>query len=172
MKKYLTIRAKCPNVFNRGRAFRPGQLPEDIPMKHPMQSPSCITAQLIEEAARMDFLPTVFGPRLMMRGEGQVYSCMRQLSADYNGGFWNFYSLSNGGFYMAPDGLKSLHIVCDGNFFAGDFSADAAGIVATLFALCYLANSTSDDSIIERYHLLIEYAGQHEEAPEIFRAID
>ena len=141
-------------------------------MNSSMQAPHCITAQLVEESARMDFLPTVFGPRLMMLGEGQVYAWMRKLSDDYKGGFWNFYNLSNGGFYMAPAGLKTLHVVCEGNFFAGDLSADAAGIVATLFALCYISNSTSDDSIIERYHLLIEYAGQHEEASKIFRAID
>lgn len=136
------------------------------------QAISCITAQQVEETARIDFLPTVFGSRLMMHGEAQVYAWMRKLSADYKGGFWQFYNLSNGGFYMAPTGLDKLHILCEGNFFAGDLSADAAGIVATLFALCYLANYAEDDSIIERYHLLIEYAGLHEEASKIFRAID
>ena len=141
-------------------------------MSFPMQAPSSITAQLVEEAARMDFLPTFFGRRLMMHGEAQVYAWMRKLSADYKGGFWQFYNLSNGGFYMVPTGLDKLHIVCEGNFFAGDLSADAAGIVATLFALCYLANGSENDAIIERYHLLIEYAGQHEEAGKIFGAID
>ncbi len=72
------------------------------------QAISCITAQQVEETARMDFLPTVFGSRLMMHGEAQVYAWMRKLSADYKGGFWQFYNLSNGGFYMAPTGLDKL----------------------------------------------------------------
>ena len=64
-------------------------------MNSSMQAPHCITAQLVEESARMDFLPTVFSPRLMMLGEGQVYAWMRKLSEDYKGGIWNFYNLSN-----------------------------------------------------------------------------
>jgi hypothetical protein len=42
--------------------------------------------------------------------------------------------LSDGGFYMAPDLADRLEEV-DGNGFRGELSADAAGIVATPFAL-------------------------------------
>jgi hypothetical protein len=37
---------------------------------------------------------------------------------------------------MAPKPDKRLRVEVDGNGFSGEMSADAAGIVATLFALC------------------------------------
>ena len=36
-----------------------------------------VTASLVAEAQRLDFLPTYFGPRLMMRGEALVYAWLR-----------------------------------------------------------------------------------------------
>ena len=59
-----------------------------------------VTAALVDDEHRLDFLPTYFGPRLMMRGEALVYGWMRRLAESYNGGFWNYYTLTNGGFYM------------------------------------------------------------------------
>ena len=38
-----------------------------------------VTASLVAEAQRLDFLPTYFGPRLMMRGEALVYAWLRRL---------------------------------------------------------------------------------------------
>lgn len=37
-----------------------------------------VTASLVAEAQRLDFLPTYFGPRLMMRGEALVYGVLSQ----------------------------------------------------------------------------------------------
>lgn len=137
------------------------------------QQTGTITATLVPENKRMNFMPNFFGPNLMMRGESLVFSWLRKLSTDYNGGYWHFYTLSNGGFYMAPDIKGPLRLVVDGNYFSGDLSADAAGIVATLFALCQLANETENDRIIDLYHQLVEFAGtDHPEAGKIFSAID
>ena len=134
-----------------------------------------VTASLVASNRRLTFLPTYFGPRLMMRGESLVYAWLRRLSEDYNGGFWNYYELSNGGFYMAPV-LGRLRLEVDGNGYSGEMSADAAGIVATLFALGQLAAETQGtdecDALIDRYHWLREYAGTHAEAAQIYRAID
>ena len=66
----------------------------------------------------------------MMRGEALVFGWLDALSEDYNGGFWNFYTLTNGGFYMAPAGDKRMRLEVDGNGFSGEMSADAAGIDA------------------------------------------
>jgi hypothetical protein len=95
-----------------------------------------VTASLVADNHRLTFLPSYFGPRLMMRGEALVYAWLRRLSEDYDGGYWNYYTLTNGGFYMAPKPDKRLRVEVDGNGFSGEMSADAAGIVATLFALC------------------------------------
>ena len=62
-----------------------------------------VTASLVAEAQRLDFLPTYFGPRLMMRGEALVYAWLRRLCERYNGAYWHYYTLSDGGFYLAPD---------------------------------------------------------------------
>ena len=119
----------------------------------------------------MGFLPAFFG-QAMMIGEGLVYCWMRNLSEDYQGGYWDYFKLSNGGFYMAPRTSKKFRVLVAGNYFEGELSADAAGIVATLYALCELANRTASDRIVDLYHLLRDYASEHPDAGQIFAAID
>lgn len=135
-----------------------------------------VTASLVTGAQRLDFLPTFFGPRLMMRGELMVYAWLSGLSKDYKGGCWNYYTLTNGGFYMAPASDKTMRLVVDGNWFDGVLSADAAGIVATLFALCQLTSeafgTNAGDFLADRYHFLRDFAACHPEAALIYRAID
>lgn len=135
-----------------------------------------VTASLVAEAQRLDFLPTYFGPRLMMRGEALAYGWLRRLCEGYNGAYWHYYTLSDGGFYMAPNLAHRLEIEVDGNGFRGELSADAAGIVATLFTLGQLAAETAGtdaaDALIDRYHSLAAFAGSHPEAAAIYRAID
>ena len=140
------------------------------------QATSPVTASLVASDRRLDFLPTYFGPSLMLRGEAFVYNWMRRLSDDYDGGFWNFYELSNGGFYLAPTLPARLWIEVESNGYDGEMSADAAGIVATLFALgqLFAGNRASRemDALIDRYHFLREFAMDHAERSEIFQAID
>lgn len=143
-----------------------------------VQIPSPIVATRVAEADRLRFLPTYFGPSMlrMLRGEALVFGWMGRLCAAYHGGFWHFYTLSNGGFYMAPEHDGRLRIEVDGNGFAGELSADAAGIVATLFALnqlcAELAGTADADVMIDRYHHLAAFASEHAEAATIYRAID
>lgn len=87
-----------------------------------------ITASLVAESQRLDFLTTYFGPRLMMRGEALVYAWLRRLCERYNGAYWHYYTLSDGGFYLAPNLCERLEIEVDGNGFRGELSAAAAGI--------------------------------------------
>jgi hypothetical protein len=137
------------------------------------------SALQVPEDRRLDFLPTHFGPRLMMRGEALVYGWLRLLCQRYKGSYWHYYTLSDGGFYMAPDLAERLEIQVEGNGFCRELSADAAGIVATLFALGQLvaervdaAGTATAESLIEQYHLLRGFAAQHAEAAVIFLAID
>jgi len=135
-----------------------------------------VSASLVAEDNRLDFLPTSFTPRLMMHGEALVYAWMDRLSEDYKGGYWHFYTLSNGGFYLAPALESHMRVAVAGNWFEGELSADAAGIVATLFALCQLAadaqGTDAGDLLIDRYYFLRDFAAEHAEGPAIFRAID
>lgn len=129
------------------------------------------TASLVPEAKRMAFLPNCFG-RYFLMGEVLVYGWLDRLSADYSGGCWEFYTLSNGGFYLAPKIGQRLRMAVEGNGFEGELSPDAAGIVATLFALNQLAFETRDDHLIDCYHALRDFALEHAEAALIAQAID
>lgn len=137
---------------------------------------ACISAVLVAERERMSFLPKHFG-ELVLLGEATVYGWMARLCPSYSGGYWNFYSLSNGGFYMAPVGDdKLMQLDVDGNGFDGEVSADAAGVIATLFALSHLSHQlvgTADgDNVAENFIRLRDFAAGHVERGPIFQAID
>lgn len=131
-----------------------------------------LAATLVAEDNRLLFLPSFFGPKYMLRGEALVYGWMNRLCEIYNGGYWQFYDTTNRACYMAPDMDSPVEISVDGNGFHGKMSADAAGIVATLFALGQLAQETREDHLIDFYHLLRNFAYKHPESSAIFRAID
>lgn len=128
-------------------------------------------AHLVPENERMGFLPKHFGRRHMLTGEMLVYGWLRNLAPDYHGGYWHYFEIP-GGFYMAPAGYETLRIVWPMNWCDRTMSADAAGIVATLYALCELCESTGSSDIAEKYRALNEFALEHPEAGDIRAAID
>ncbi|SFT84216.1 antirestriction protein [Paraburkholderia aspalathi] len=130
-----------------------------------------ITATIVPDERRIDILPRYFG-RHMIRAEVAVYTAMSSLCDTYHGGFWDYIELSNGAFYMSPRKDGPLAITCDGNGYDGEMSSDAAGIVATLFALNAMAWSTEDASFTDLYHRLLAFVPSHAESREIFAAID
>lgn len=131
-----------------------------------------ITATKVEDSARMEFLPRVFGERYMLLGERTVYAVMDHHCSTYNGGYWEYYDLSNGGFYMAPKTDERFVFSNEGLQTDSSMSADAVGIVATLYALSELSNRTEDEKLGEAFHLLRAFASQHAEIEAIFTAID
>lgn len=130
-----------------------------------------ITATVVAERSRAGFLPRVVGMHYL-RAEHAIYNHLGEPVPEYTGGLWEFYDLSNGGFYMAPRSAERMHVQVIGNYFDGEMSADAAGIVACLFALGALASKTHDETVIDRYHQLRAYALEHVEATQIMRAIN
>lgn len=130
----------------------------------------------VPKSSRSQFLPDFFGLSLMIQGENLICSWMEALSTDYNGGSWVFYKLSNNGYFMAPDTRQNFKISCPSNYFEGEMSASAAGIVATLFAINQLLSSKlsprSTEHLTHCYHQLLAFAKQHEEASQILFAID
>ena len=130
-----------------------------------------IQAHRVPEEARMDILPQHFEHHLLTV-ETAIYGYMNRLAPDYDGGFWAFYELSNGGFYMAPDTSRTFRIEVEGNGFDGTLSADAAGITACLFAFSHLSFRIRDPLVSEHFHLLRDFAAGHPEAALIFAAID
>jgi len=130
-----------------------------------------IEAREVANDERLQTLPRHFG-RHMLTVEYAVYAFMRKLANPYSGGYWAFFELSNGGFYMVPECDTELSICVDGNGFDGTMSADAAGITVCLFALSHLSFQIADDSIAQHFHLLRDFALKHAEASAILAAID
>ena len=131
------------------------------------------TATLVPEERRMAFLPRLFGPRLLLIGEHAVFGFMEQLSpADYGGGMWDFYELAGTPRYLAPTSKPRLRLCCDGNGYDGEVSADAAGIIATLFAFSHLSFRHDAPELSDGFARLYAYAADHPEARDIFQAID
>jgi hypothetical protein len=128
-----------------------------------------IEATLVPPAARLEVLPRHFG-RLMSVFEGRVFDWMGWLCPTYSGGYWDFFELSNGGFYMAVQGppipLRSE------NGFEAEMSREAAGITACLFACSHLSFRYDDETLARHYHWLLDFARDHAEASLIFAAID
>jgi hypothetical protein len=133
---------------------------------------SIVSASLVPDDQRLNFLPRHFG-RQMMAVEEHLYARLSELSPDYSGGYWNFYDLSNGGCYLAPTAPEQLRLVVQGNDFEGTLSADAVGITATLFTLSELSFRFQRAEVLAtRFHQLRDFAADHAEAGLIFRAID
>jgi hypothetical protein len=133
-----------------------------------------ITRRTIKDEDRVRHTDKLFGFHFPLRLEPLVYATADRLSCDYTGGYWEFYALSNGAFYMAPIGDKLFHVTCE-NGFTGEMSADALGITACLYAYSYLSFSGMlgfADMCAQQYHRLREYALEHSEAEEIMGAID
>lgn len=129
-----------------------------------------IHATVVPGDERMRFLPRVFGRRFM-QGEATIFTWMRRLCADYNGGYWDFVDLSNGGFYLRLVTDKPLKLYVEGNGFDGEFSADAASIVVCMFAINELMFDGAHE-LDDAYYALRDYAIQHPECRSILRAID
>lgn len=138
-------------------------------------SAPALTATPVPDEQRMEFWPHHFGniPQWITL-EPQVFAWMDRFCADYSGGIWNFYSLNNGGAFMAPetdsDAFWSLFNAMNGN--AADMSAEAAGIAVCLVAYSHHACRTECDAMTEHYWRLRDYALNHPECNAIMRIID
>jgi len=132
-----------------------------------------ITRQLIAEDQRVNHTAALFGVNFPLHLEQFVYFMADTMCEDYEGGYWNFYSSSGGGFYMAPHTDADFKVSCE-NGFQGTLSAEAFGIVCCLYAYSHLSfgNGEFAEACAEQYHLLREYMFLHPEVESILRAID
>ncbi len=131
------------------------------------------TRQLVQENMRVNTADRIFGNSFPLQFEPFVYGMASNLSRDYDGGYWHFYTLSNDAFYMAPHSDKVFKVSCE-NGYEGDLSADALGIVCCLYAYSHLSFGEGDfaQTCAEQYHLLREYMFEHSEVALILGAID
>ena len=133
-----------------------------------------ITRELIPENRRSDFVDALFGIAYPLQLEPTVFEFASRLSPTYRGAYWNMHSLSNGGWFMCPADDDDLFTVRCDNGYHGAMTSDAFGIVCVLYAFSHL--SFGDNVIAgthaRHYHLLRDFAAEHEEAAAVFAAID
>ena len=134
---------------------------------------SIITAELVPEALRMDTADDLFGMRFPLKLEPAIYKFAEYLSSEYNGGYWDFFTLSNGGFYIAPRNDAPYRVSSD-NGFKGSMSAEALGVTACLYAYSNLSfgEGKFGETCADHYHRLREFVMGHAEAWGILAAID
>jgi Antirestriction protein len=139
-----------------------------------------ITCTPVSDDQRPLFLGRVFGKSRCVEAEATVYNWMSRLSPDYHGGYWDFFELGNGGFFLAPspsscvirNGHQGLFIRCqEGNGFEGFLSPQAAGLLATTMAinrLLFLGCHELEDA----YYALTDFICEHPEARVLRQALD
>ena len=91
------------------------------------QTLTCCDAVRLEGAQRLTFLPDLFGGDFMT-SEASVYAYAHRYCPEYQGGFWHFYRLPDGGGFMAPD-TPELLLCNTANGFEQTVSGEVAGIL-------------------------------------------
>lgn len=137
-----------------------------------------ITATVVDEAKRLEMLPKYF-KSLMGIVEHKCYRMADFLSTEYEGAYWEFVELSNGGFFMYPavSGEK-IKIDADVGMIYGEqeMSQVGFGLVVALFTYSHLAEAMTEDNrrnmLLQQYHKVMEYAREHEDFWLILKAID
>lgn len=136
-----------------------------------------ITATMIPDAQRLNFWPKYFGTiRQWILLEPRIFGWMDRLCTDYHGGVWHFYTLSNGGAFIAPepDDIShdkwSLFNSMNGN--GTEMSSEAAGIAVCLLVYNHHACRTGCDTMTDHYYRLRDYAINHAECSAIMHIID
>ena len=133
-----------------------------------------VVAYPVPEDERLEHIAHTFGARFPLQIEPLIYVLTAELAPAYNGGFWDFYALSNGGFYMAPSSDEDFAVICE-NGFVGTLSSDALGVAATLCAFSHLSFSGNESLArlcSEKFHQLRDFMMDHPEAEKILRATD
>lgn len=142
----------------------------------PANEPQLIlTTTPVSDEQRIVFWPHHFGtiPQWITL-EPRIFARMDRFCTDYCGGIWSFYTLSNGGAFMAPDAgsdeIWNLSNNMNGN--GAEMSAEAAGIAVCLIEYSHHACRTECDAMTEHYYRLRDYALQHPESHAILAIID
>jgi len=132
---------------------------------------TAITSSKVSQDHRATILPKYF-PHTFVVVENMVYRFVEQLCEHYSGECWEFYELSNGGFYMALNMEGLFHVsVPYGARFEGEISADALGIIVCLSVYSHLAGKHPCSDFGEHYWSLRDFAAQHKEMAAIIKAI-
>lgn len=112
---------------------------------------------------RNDFFTIFFGGERGLDGEREIRDALQLIGEFKQDAHLNFFSLTNGAFYVAPVQLEKIRIVPADT--QTDGLADAVGIAASLIALSrlfeYQLTLDEMDRLGNHYHDLREFALTH-----------
>ncbi|CAI1228235.1 antirestriction protein [Serratia fonticola] len=137
----------------------------------PQASP--LIATVVPGCQRSRFWPQHFGsiPQWLIL-EPHVFGWLDKLCADYHGGLWDFYTLSNCGAFLMPDTDKEYVLFNALNGNGATVGQEAAGITACLMAYSHHACRVESEAMTDHFYRLREYALHHPESRAIFMLID
>ncbi|HED4020689.1 TPA: antirestriction protein [Escherichia coli] len=103
---------------------------------------------------------------------------MQRFCDKYEAGNWSYFKVGRNSGFMCPDTDEFYHFNMP-NYFSGNVSAEAAGIIVTIFVLQACFNDAwerEDSDLCDHYReamdTLKDYAATTDESRSIFRAID
>ena len=73
-----------------------------------MTTQTTVTRTLVPEDQRLAITEKLFGIHGSRCELNPSFTFTERMSKDYTGGYWEFYTLCNGGFYMAPSEDRHL----------------------------------------------------------------
>ncbi|MEQ8262576.1 antirestriction protein [Pseudohaliea sp.] len=133
-----------------------------------------IIRTVVPEEDRCQVVEDLFGIDFPLRLEPLIFHIAGTMAPSYTGGYWAFFTLSNGGFYLAPEG-PDRYLASSMNGWSGGLSADALGITVCLTAYSHLSFGGPPAfarRCAEHYHRLRDYMLEHGEAGPILAATD
>lgn len=130
-----------------------------------------VRSTLVNEGARMGFLPRHFKPRVMLLVESKTYAWMERLCRVYSGGKWNYFDLSNGGAFLAPQSPDAFDLHIESLHVHRSVSAEVAGIISTAFALRSLSWA-GHTGLTEKYCQLLAYVDGHPDRALVLEALE
>ena len=124
---------------------------------------------------RLYFLPRYLG-RAHAVFQNRLFYLSKQFLEPYDGGYWEFYHLNNGGFVMALDDDDTI-TVNSPNGSSAEVDAETASIVVCLMTLSDLSFNLQVDSdelhkVITSFHALREFALEHPSSNTILKLVD
>ena len=139
------------------------------PATMPINKTQCAIGQ------RLYFLPHYLG-RAHEVFQNRLFYLAKQLLKPYDGGYWEFYHLGNGGFVMALDDDDTI-TVNSPNGSSAAVDAETASIVVCLMTLSDLSFTLQVDSdelhkVVTSFHALREFALEHPNSNTILKLVD
>jgi hypothetical protein len=129
-----------------------------------------ITATLVPDLERQNFLDLMFTQDRAQEGAEQVRTIMGMLSKQYSSAPWRYYYVSNGGYFMCPDMLGRMIVTIAEKGLIVSLTPQGAGIVSSLITYRAFAATSSSPYFIDQWHLLKDFALDHPECPFLLRA--